>query len=109
MKEIGDGTLFMQRVEVIDVNGRIHDQMIPHLYRDWLHDIEIFLPALRAAQSLDEEIVVQIVAGRGTKLQDSLASVPAEALSSSEKFREFMSSGLSSDLRSEHVSSSILR
>ena len=95
----GDGVHFMQRIEVIDADGRIYDQIVPQLHRDWLHDIEVFLPRLRDVRSFEEDTVVQIVAGRGTKLRDLLVRVPVEALSSPEKFRELMSSVLPSDLR----------
>ena len=58
MEGEGEEVNLMQRVEIIDAQGRIHDQIIPHRRRDWLHDIEVFLPFLANVRTPEGEVQV---------------------------------------------------
>ena len=98
-----DQTHLMQISEIIDASGHIHDQYprVPH--QDWLHDIEAFLPALRAAESgisdrSERGLVIQIVSGKGWSLKDTLVRVSHSDLQNAEVFRRLMRSYVTPDM-----------
>lgn len=98
----GDAFSMMQHVEVIDAEGRIHDQRQDHwpanTLNDWKWDVEAILPALRSAsRTRDGDFVVQIIAGLGTDLRDRDIRVPVGAMQSAEAFQQLMSSDLPSN------------